>query len=114
MREGPRQLLVVLDLARAEEAQTELRRHFDVSDVASSRVLVAWDKGNQVAAIRGVVGVAWVGAEEIPTGVLESLDEGERLFARAWEERQRSTPKERKGEGMSWDSTGLTPPDKPR
>lgn len=114
MGEGPRQLLVILDRARAKEAQAELRRRFTVSDVASPRLLLLRDEGDHAAEVRAVAGVESVIDREIPTRLLESFDEGELLFARAWENRQRSGPKERTGEGLSWDSPGFTPPDPPR
>jgi hypothetical protein len=42
-----------------------------------------------------------------------SLGESERLFAQAWQLRQQSGGKQRRGEGLGWDAEGFLPPDKP-
>jgi hypothetical protein len=43
--------------------------------------------------------------------VLDDLDEGARLFVRAWQERPLRKA-ERRGEGLSWDAPGFEPPDR--
>jgi hypothetical protein len=45
-------------------------------------------------------------------GVLDELDEGARLFVRAWQERPLSKT-DRRGEGLSWDAPGFEPPGPP-
>jgi hypothetical protein len=42
---------------------------------------------------------------------LEELDEGARLFVRAWMHRP-SRKAERRGEGLPWDAPGFEPPDR--
>jgi hypothetical protein len=113
MGEGPRQLLVVLSGDGADSARCELRRRFAVTDVASPRLLLVRDAGDEAAAIEAVDGVATVLHREVPSHVLESLDEGEATFARAWEQRQRPDRKARDGEGLSWDAPGFEAPDPP-
>ncbi len=44
--------------------------------------------------------------------VLDELDEGARLFVRAWQERPLSKS-DRRGEGLSWDAPGFEPPGPP-
>ena len=46
------------------------------------------------------------------SGVLDELDEGGRLFVRAWQEQPTSKP-DRRGEGLPWDHPGFEPPDIP-
>jgi hypothetical protein len=46
--------------------------------------------------------------EEVPQEALNRFDQVSRAFAAGWNERRR--PKERRGEGLSWDSPGFDPP----
>src|SRR5262249_24239376 len=45
-------------------------------------------------------------------GGLDELDEGARLYVRAWRERSLDKP-DRPGEGLAWDHPGFQPPDQP-
>jgi len=45
-------------------------------------------------------------------GALDELDEGARLYVRAWRERPAAKP-DRPGEGLAWDHPGFQPPDRP-
>jgi hypothetical protein len=45
---------------------------------------------------------------DVPADVLARLDEPARSFAAAWNERRR--PKDRPGQGASWDAPGFDPP----
>ena len=57
-----------------------------------------------------VPGTRWyTGA--VPPDVLLTLAPAARLFIAAWRDRQ--APKERHGEGLSWDAPGHLPPDRP-
>jgi hypothetical protein len=49
-----------------------------------------------------------VHTEAVPADVLARLDEPARLFAAAWNERQR--PKRRAGDGLPWDAPGFDAP----
>jgi hypothetical protein len=44
----------------------------------------------------------------VPADVLARLDDPERLFAAAWNERRR--PKRRAGDGLPWDAPGFDAP----
>ena len=50
--------------------------------------------------------------EERFDGPRDTLTVAENAFVSAWESRRR--PKERLGEGLSWDSPGFLPPDPPK
>ena len=52
--------------------------------------------------------VLFVHTGDVPSEMLAQLDEPARMFAAAWNERRR--PKERPGEGSSWDAPGFDPP----
>ena len=47
-------------------------------------------------------------AEDVPPEALEQFDQATRAFAAGWNERRR--PKERRGEGLSWDAPGYKAP----
>jgi hypothetical protein len=47
-------------------------------------------------------------AEDVPPEALERFDQATRAFAAGWNERRR--PKERRGEGLSWDAPGYEAP----
>jgi hypothetical protein len=52
--------------------------------------------------------ISAVFAEDVPPEALEQFDQVSRAFAAGWNERRR--PKERPGEGLSWDSPGFEAP----
>jgi hypothetical protein len=53
------------------------------------------------------------GVEELgEQDALDELDEGARLYVRAWRERPAEKP-DRPGEGLAWDHPGFEPPDRP-
>lgn len=57
-------------------------------------------------------GVRYLTADQpAPPGLEADLSAEERLFVEAW--RSRAAPKQRRGEGLAWDSPGFTPPDPP-
>jgi hypothetical protein len=52
--------------------------------------------------------ISAVFAEDVPPEALEQFDQVTRVFAAGWNERRR--PKERPGEGLSWDAPGFEAP----
>jgi hypothetical protein len=104
------ELLVVLDSPHAASALAELLELASVTQVLGPRLaLVRADAATaaRIAKIKGVHGVHSGTLGGIPS----DLTQKERAFVSAWEMRQR--PKERPGDGLSWDAPGFTPPDPP-
>ncbi len=112
MVEPQRELLVLLDPNRCDEALTELRAVAPVTaQVRPGVVLVAIDPGRagELATIDGVAGV-YV-AEPPPEATLADLSPGERLFIDGWVERAHLP--HHPGDGLPWDDPGHRPPDVP-
>jgi hypothetical protein len=62
-----------------------------------------------IRAMERTPAITAVFARDVPPEKLEQFDQVTRAFAAGWNERHR--PKERPGEGLSWDSPGFEPPD---
>jgi hypothetical protein len=69
-------------------------------------IVVADDDGIQ--AMTDSPAVTGVYAGDVPPDVLDGFDQVTRVFAASWNERRR--PKQRRGEGLSWDAPGFEPP----
>lgn len=114
---GGQDLLIIISENRAEEIFKRISADYKVRQVASSRVFTVEGDQNELAKLRRISEVTIVapgGGGDAPTDVLETLDEGEKLFVLAWSSRSKETgSKQRRGEGMSWDAPGFTPPDAP-
>jgi hypothetical protein len=61
-----------------------------------------------VRALEANPSVAAVFADDVPPEALAGFDQATRAFAAGWNERRR--PKERPGEGLSWDAPGFEAP----
>jgi hypothetical protein len=61
-----------------------------------------------IRALQDAPGVASVFAEDVPPEALERLDVVGRAFATGWNERRR--PKQRRGDGLAWDTPGFEAP----
>lgn len=108
-----RNSLVIITGNRAEEAFERITADYTVRQLASSRVFVVEGGQSELAKLRLISGVTVVAAGDAPPDVLETLDEGEKLFAEAWLSQSEQGSKQRRGEGLSWDAAGFTPPDAP-
>jgi hypothetical protein len=64
-----------------------------------------------LAELRGHPDVLGIGDPDLPTALVAALTETERLFVDAWVVGGR--PKSRRGDGLSWDAPGFSPPDPP-
>jgi hypothetical protein len=62
-----------------------------------------------IRAMERTPAISAVFAGDVPPEKLEQFDQATRTFAAGWNERRR--PKQRPGEGLSWDSPGFEPPD---
>ena len=105
--------LVIVQSERQAEAFERIRAHFDVAATLPPRLLVVRVAPGQEAALRGLAGVAAVGANAAELDVDPPLSEGERLFADGWVARGAKTGP-RAGESLPWDALGFEPPGAPR
>jgi hypothetical protein len=107
------ELLVILDLRTAAEAQERLRSSHRVTQVGSPRVLVVAVSPGETSPTSSTPGVVAVSSGALPPSVVEELDEQEALFVTAWARRMTGPEKQRRGEGLPWDTPGFEPPDSP-
>ncbi len=79
---------------------------------ASDRVLVVeLDPEADVARLHRDPAVRWIGNRP-PSDVVDELDPAERLFVGGWVRREAGN-RERRGDGLDWDTPGFLPPDPP-
>ena len=107
MPDMPREMLLFAENADILPAHLgALRRAVQVTQVMPPRLaLVIAPEGSEPPPIPGVVYLT----DDTPPPA--DLSPDERLFVEGW--RLRRQPKERPGEGLSWDSPGFEPPDGP-
>lgn len=110
MAEHGSELLV---LVADEQSLADVQQRYTVAQVASPRLVVVAAKPDEAAALRAHQGVRAVTDGPLADDVVADLDEGERLFAAAWSQRQAEDTKHRPGEGLPWDAPGWLPPDPP-
>lgn len=107
-----REILVIFHSNATTAEVDELEGRYPVIARMSPRIAVVADHGN-AQEMRSFPEV-----ESVLTGpadpVSNSLSESERLFVKAWQARQQSVGKRRRGEGLAWDAPGFLPPDPPR
>jgi hypothetical protein len=101
---------VILAPETAETALEAIRAGHRVLHTASQRVLVVQGDATD---LRGLPGIHGAYADAVPKDVLEALTDAEALFARAWAARRATGAVEQRGEGLSWDAPGFSPPDVP-
>lgn len=72
------------------------------------RLAIVATDAEGIRAIEGSPAVRAVFTEDVPPEALERFDQVSRAFAAGWNERRR--PKERRGEGLAWDTPGFDAP----
>ena len=107
MTEPERELLVVL-APGADSAQAISLAGGRVTQRLSDRISLAVVPDGARETLASRPHVLSIYDEDVPDAVRDELDEGERMFVDAWRERAR--PKQRKGEGLSWDAPGFEAP----
>jgi hypothetical protein len=108
LEDAPRESLVILETRVAAAALVQLRAVATVTQRLAPRLaLIRTDAQVEERArrIAGVLGVYTATPGTLPP----DLTPAEGTFIAAWEARQQ--PKSRPGDGQSWDSPGLSPPD---
>jgi hypothetical protein len=99
-------LIVVQDPAGYREAIDAWRRSATVTQELPPWVALAQFTGEAP----DVPGTRWY-TDSVPDDVLLRLAPQARIFIAAWRDRRR--PKERPGDGLTWDAPGYQPPDRP-
>jgi hypothetical protein len=110
---GNGEYLVILNRESAPETLAALSAQFRVTQVVSPRVVIVSTGPGEHPPPASLPGVLAATNGELNPMVAATLDETEMLFAAAWASRVTGPPKQRKGEGLSWDSPGFLPPDPP-
>jgi hypothetical protein len=106
------ELLLVFTGDRSAEALAEIQSRYQITGMAPPRLAIVVADESQIGELRRLAGVESV-LTDSTTPLPNSLDASERLFAQAWQLRQQSGGKHRRGEGLRWDAEGFLPPDKP-
>jgi hypothetical protein len=102
-------LVVVADGATFPEVVEQWRRSGTVTQLLPPRLALLILDGDP----QPVPGTRWY-LDDVPADVLLDLAPHERIFVAAWRDRRaRQTPKDRPGDGLSWDTPGFQPPDPP-
>jgi hypothetical protein len=102
----------LLAAADVDATLADLSGSVTVTQRLPPRLAVVEGSPRTAEALRARPGVLAVGDPDLPAAVRAGLTETERLFADAWALGRQ--PKERRGDGRSWDAAGFSPPDEPR
>ena len=106
------EVLVILESRISDAARQAVTRAAPPLQSISERVFTASADDVGLARLRSMPGVATViGSKE--TQPLPPLSDTESLFAEAWLSRQGQV-KQRRGEGLNWDTPPMQPPDPKR
>lgn len=106
------EVLIVMDRAPATTDREAVLRVARVTQSISNRVFEAEVGGDALAKLQSMSGVARVFTGAEPAQSLPQLDDAESLFVQAWLSRQGQV-KQRRGEGLDWDTPPMLPPDPP-
>jgi len=108
------EVLIVLEPSVAKADREAVIRVAPVTQSISNRVFQADVNDDVLANLRSMAGIARVvtGAGAEPTRNLPQLDDAESLFVQAWLSR-RGQVKQRRGDGLDWDTPPMLPPDPP-
>jgi hypothetical protein len=101
----------LLAAADVEQALGDLAGSVTVTQRLPPRLAVVEADAAVAEVLRKRPEVLAVGDPELPSDVRAGLTETERLFADAWT--MSRNPKDRRGDGLSWDAAGFSPPDEP-
>ncbi len=110
------ELFVVLQIvsgAVGSDAADHIRARYEVVATLQPRLLVVRLAVDDLAALKGLAGIAAVAADTSELDVTPPLSEAERLFVAGWAARGIKTGP-RAGDGQAWDAPGFEPPAAPR
>lgn len=111
--EAMSEVLIVLDDSITDTDREAVLRVAPVTQSISERVFLASVEDAALANLRSMAGIAKVVAGAEPARSLPQLEDGESLFVQAWLSK-RGQVKQRRGEGLDWDTPPMLPPDPPR
>lgn len=105
--------LVVLDSSITNADREAVQRVAPAAQSVSNRVFLSAGSDATAASVRSMNGVSVVltGTEPAPPNL--RLDDAETLFLQAWLS-TRGKVKQRRGDGMDWDTPPMLPPDSKR
>jgi len=99
---------VLVELRPGAALQDAVPTHAQILQRLPPRLAIVAADEDGLRAIERSPAVHSVFAGEVPPEALERFDQVTRAFAKGWNERRR--PKERLGEGLSWDAPGFEAP----
>jgi hypothetical protein len=108
-----RQVLVLLGTDAAASLLERLQKQYTVISLLRPRILVLDADDETAAQLRRDTEIVGVFEGQVPAEIVAQLEPTERLFVSAWSQQQSSEGKKRSGDGLSWDSPGFVPPDRP-
>ncbi len=106
------EVLIITDPSITEADRGAVLSLAPATQSISNRVFLADVDDAAVANLRSMTGIAGVVAGTEPAQNLPQLDDAESLFVQAWLSK-RGQAKQRRGEGLDWDTPGMLPPDPP-
>jgi hypothetical protein len=102
------EILIILETDTISQIRPTIEQRYTVVHSFSERTLVVRGEQNEVQQIKQMKGVLLATETEVPDAVLNLLSHTEQLSISAWQ--LSKEPKNRKGEGNSWDAPGFSPP----
>ena len=106
------EMLVVLTATHRQQTREVIKNRFQLRHIVSDRILVIEKPDErQISLLRAMTGIQVATVEPLPQDILNTLNQTETLWVAAWFERKR--PKQRPGDGLTWDAPGFLPPDLP-
>ena len=105
--------MVILQSSISKADHDAVMRVVLATQTISNRVFLATPDDAALASLRSMPGIARVLTEAEPAQDLPRLDDAESLFVQAWLSR-RGQVKQRRGEGLDWDTPPMLPPDRKR
>jgi len=100
--------LVIITAKEPQERFTQLSQRHTVTQSISNRVFLV--SGALPVVSVPEEGVHIFSTPEVPAEIFNSLNQKESLFVLAWQTRLQQAQKQRRGEGLDWDSPGFKPP----
>ena len=107
------EVLVILEPSVSAAARASIARTAAPAQSISKRVYIAVVEDSVVPRLRSMPGVSTIISSGERAQSLPPLDEAESLFAQAWLTKQ-GPAKQRRGDGLDWDTPPMQPPDAKR
>lgn len=105
------EILVILEPDAADATLQGLHDQYHVLQVFSPTMVLMLVDEDDIPVVKELEGVSVVHDSEIPEEEFPDWKEEESLFGQAWNLRQQSFDKSRKGDGLEWNAEGFEAPD---